>query len=63
MVLNGALFALYHTWSPWHFVSRAVGILPLGFAARRTGSVAVPVAVHVLLNTLGSLLTIAALGR
>lgn len=58
--LNGLLFALYHFWSPWHLISRAFGILPLGYAARRTRNVVVPAAVHVLLNTIGTLLTIGA---
>lgn len=58
--LNGFLFALYHFWSPWHLISRAVGILPLGYVARYKRNAFIPAAVHVLLNTIGSLLTIAA---
>lgn len=57
--LNGFLFALYHFWSPWHLISRAIGILPLGYVARRKRNAIIPAAVHVLLNTIGSLLTIA----
>lgn len=61
VVLNGALFALYHFWSPWHFVSRAIGILPLCFITRRKRNVVIPIVVHCTLNTVGTLLAVAAI--
>ncbi|WP_420644529.1 CPBP family intramembrane glutamic endopeptidase [Candidatus Leptofilum sp.] len=54
-ILNGALFAVYHFWSPWSVFSRAIAVLPLGIAARK-GNVYVSVAAHCLINTLGFLL-------
>lgn len=61
VVLNGALFALYHFWSPWHVIGRAIGILPLGFAARNKRNVVIPIVVHCTLNTVGTLLAVAAI--
>lgn len=61
VVLNGVLFALYHFWSPWHVVSRAIGILPLGFVARSKRNVIIPIIVHCTLNTVGTLLALAAI--
>ena len=55
LILNGALFAVYHFWSPWNVISRAIAVLPLGIAARK-GNVYVPLVAHCLINTLGFLL-------
>jgi len=29
IIIHSGLFALYHTWSPWQFVIRSLGLLPL----------------------------------
>jgi uncharacterized protein len=50
-VLNAALFALYHVWSPWLLVGRFVAWIPLALAARRTRSVRLMSTVHVVGNT------------
>lgn len=55
LILNGALFALYHFWSPWSAISRAIAVLPLGIAARK-GNIYIPIAAHCLINTIGFLL-------
>lgn len=55
LILNGALFALYHFWSPWSAISRAIAVLPLGIAARK-GNIYVPIAAHCLINTIGFLI-------
>jgi membrane protease YdiL (CAAX protease family) len=61
VVLNGTLFAIYHFWSPWHVVSRAIGILPIGFAARSKRNVIIPIIVHCTLNMVGTLLLFASI--
>lgn len=50
-VLHSLLFALYHVWTPWQFVTRTVGMLPLVYAAQRR-SLYLAIVLHVLLNTL-----------
>jgi hypothetical protein len=50
-VLNAALFALYHVWSPWLLIGRFVAWIPLALAARRTRSVRLMSTVHVAGNT------------
>jgi membrane protease YdiL (CAAX protease family) len=59
-VLNVALFALYHMWTPWQSVTRFVSILPAAYAVQRTKSVYAYMWVHCALNTVGVLLTLAA---
>ena len=34
-ILHSALFALYHTWSPWMAITRTVGLLPLIYIVQR----------------------------
>ncbi|MBK9391316.1 MAG: CPBP family intramembrane metalloprotease [Bacteroidetes bacterium] len=34
-ITHSALFALYHTWTPWMFVVRTFGVLPLIFLVKR----------------------------
>ena len=58
VVLNSMLFALYHFWSPWYFISRSAGVLPLAIAARYKRNVYIPLVVHCTLNTVGTLLAL-----
>lgn len=56
-LLNTSLFALYHFWTPWHFIQRAIGSLPLAIAAKR-GNLRVATITHVLVNMIGFTLTV-----
>jgi membrane protease YdiL (CAAX protease family) len=49
--LHSFLFALYHIWMPWRFLSLTIGMLPLVFAVRRTRNIYVGMIVHMLLNS------------
>lgn len=49
-VTHALLFAAYHFWTPWLFLTRVVAILPLVYAVRHTRSVRVGIAAHVVLN-------------
>jgi membrane protease YdiL (CAAX protease family) len=49
-VLNTALFALYHVWSPWRWPVIFLGFLPTAVRVRRTQSVRLGVFVHLLIN-------------
>ena len=50
-VTHAVLFAAYHLWTPWLLVTRAIAILPLVYAVRRTRSVRVGIAAHMVINT------------
>lgn len=54
-VLNVALFALYHLWSPWQAATRFISILPAAYTVQRTKSVYAYMWVHCTLNTVGVL--------
>ena len=47
---HAALFAAYHLWTPWLFPTRALAILPLVYAVRRTGSIRVGITAHIMVN-------------
>ncbi|MDA3936117.1 MAG: CPBP family intramembrane metalloprotease [Actinomycetota bacterium] len=47
--LHSFLFALYHMWTPWMFVTRTLGIVPLAYAARRR-NLNLVITVHILVN-------------
>ncbi len=57
VLLNAFLFALYHFWSPWHLISRIFSTLPFGIAAKH-GNLNVAIITHILVNTIGFILTI-----
>lgn len=49
--LHSLLFAVYHVWTPWQFVTRTFGVLPLVYAAQRR-NLYLSMIVHVLVNLL-----------
>lgn len=50
--LNVVLFAAYHIWSPWQFVTRLIAMLPLYYVAYKKQSMTLAILVHCLLNLL-----------
>jgi membrane protease YdiL (CAAX protease family) len=58
-IVNVVLFSLYHFWSPWQFVSRIAGAGPYTYEAWRRENVWLAVAVHMILNVVGTLTVIA----
>jgi membrane protease YdiL (CAAX protease family) len=56
-VINTVLFSLYHFWSPWQIITRIIAVLPLVSAVYWKRNIYVGMLTHVLLNTLGVLLT------
>lgn len=50
--LNSILFALYHIWTPWMAVTRAIGMLPLIYTVQRKRNIYIGVVVHILANSL-----------
>lgn len=48
---HSLLFALYHAWTPWMFIGRAVGLLPLVYAVKWKRNIFLGIWVHCLLNS------------
>lgn len=48
-LLHSFLFGIYHIWTPWMFITRTIGMLPLIFAIRRR-NLYIGIVVHILIN-------------
>lgn len=57
-VLHSLLFALYHVWTPWQFITRTFGMLPMVYAVKRR-NLYVTIVVHVLVNSLDVITAVA----
>ena len=51
-VLHSALFALYHTWTPWMAFTRTLAVLPLIYIVRWKRNATLGIIAHCLLNTI-----------
>lgn len=51
ILAHSGLFALYHIWTPWMFVVRTFGVLPLIYAVRRKRNLMIGIVSHILLNS------------
>jgi uncharacterized protein len=60
-VINTALFAIYHFFSPWRYPAIFLGFLPITWMAWRKRSVAVSIAAHMTINIVTVLLLAAGL--
>jgi uncharacterized protein len=50
-LLHCFLFAIYHIWSPWMFITRTLGLLPLAYAVQRR-NLNLSIIVHMIVNLL-----------
>jgi len=50
--INSILFALFHIWTPWMAVARAVGLIPLIYAAQKKQNIYIGMLAHILVNSL-----------
>ena len=50
-LIHSALFSLYHTWTPWMFVVRTLGVLPLVYVVKRKENIYLGIIAHCLLNS------------
>lgn len=50
--IHSALFALYHTWSPWLFLTRTFGVLPLIYLVRKKENVYLGIVSHCIINSI-----------
>lgn len=51
-LLHTALFALYHTWTPWLAAARTAAVLPLVYIVRWKKNLLLGIIAHVLLNSI-----------
>ena len=51
-IVHCALMALYHTWTPWYFLTRTVALLPLVYVVRHKRNIYIGMIAHCLLNTI-----------
>ena len=51
-ITHSGLFALYHTWTPWMFVVRIFGVLPLIYLVKRKENLLLGIGAHCLLNSI-----------
>ena len=51
-ILHSALFALYHTWTPWMVITRTIGLLPLIYIVQRKRNIYLGIITHILANTI-----------
>jgi membrane protease YdiL (CAAX protease family) len=50
--INSILFGLFHVWSPWMAVARAVGLIPLIFVTLKKQNIYIGMLAHILVNSL-----------
>ena len=55
-ILHSALFALYHTWSPWMAFTRTIGVLPLIYIVQRKRNIYLGIIAHCLINVIDIIL-------
>ena len=50
-LIHSILFAAYHFWTPWMFLTRTVAMLPLIFVVKKK-NITIGIGAHILVNTL-----------
>jgi membrane protease YdiL (CAAX protease family) len=50
-LFHSFLFAAYHVWTPWMFITRTIGMLPLIIAVKKK-NIFIGIIAHILLNSL-----------
>lgn len=51
-IFHSALFALYHTWTPWMAITRTIGMLPLIYIVQRKRNIYLGIIIHCLVNVI-----------
>lgn len=51
-ILHSALFALYHTWTPWMVITRTIGLLPLIYIVQRKRNIYLGILIHIFANAI-----------
>lgn len=62
-IVHSLLFALYHFWTPWMFIVRTFGVLPLIYIVKRKENIRLGIISHCLLNSMDFFVAISYLFR
>jgi len=49
--INSLLFALFHVWTPWMFVARTIGLIPLIYVTQKKQNIHIGMIAHILADT------------
>lgn len=49
---HSGLFALYHTWTPWLFITRTISVLPLVYIVKWEKNIYIGIIAHCLMNSI-----------
>lgn len=52
VLFHSGLFALYHTWAPWLFITRTIAVLPLVYIVKRKRNIYPGIISHCLINSI-----------
>jgi uncharacterized protein len=52
VTIHTTLFGLFHVWTPWMAVARAIGIIPFAYIVQRKQNIYIGMIAHVIFNTL-----------
>lgn len=58
-ILHSTLFALYHTWTPWMFITRTIGLLPLIYIVQRKRNIYLGILIHIFANAIDIIVGVA----
>lgn len=58
-ILHSALFALYHTWTPWMVITRTIGLLPLVYIVQRKRNIYLGILIHIFANAIDIIVGVA----
>ena len=50
--IHTTLFGLFHVWTPWMVIARAVGIIPFAYVVQRKQNIYIGMIAHIIFNTL-----------
>jgi membrane protease YdiL (CAAX protease family) len=50
-LIHSLLFSLYHVFTPWMFVTRTIGMIPLAYAVKKK-NLNISMIVHILINSI-----------
>ena len=51
-LVHSGLFALYHLWTPWLFITRTISVLPLAYVVRWKQNIYIGIVAHCLVNSI-----------
>lgn len=56
--IHTTLFGLFHVWTPWMVVARAIGIIPFAYMVQRKQNIYIGMIAHIIFNTLDVLTSV-----